>query len=274
MRRGVRVTVQQPRLVQENAMKSTPFAERHPLWFVAFLELAIVLTYLVAGTIAFLQGRDGLWLYSLANIAMTLIAAALLTRMRWWRTVGFRRAATAGDLKYYAVALIPAVVNLIPGIEFPGLLSLAGFLALALMIGFVEETFFRGLMLQPLLSKGVWSAAAITSILFSVTHLMNGLAGRDLFDLGAQVAYTLAIGFAFAAIVIRKGVIWPLVLAHALIDFVFFLHPAGSVISPEVAIVLTIVVTMVFIVYGLAMLLGAKQMGGDSVHPMALDSTV
>ena len=31
-------------------MKRPPFAERHPLWFVALLELAVVMVYLLVGT--------------------------------------------------------------------------------------------------------------------------------------------------------------------------------------------------------------------------------
>ena len=255
-------------------MKSAPFVERHPYWFVAILELVIILVFLFAGTIAHFQGLDGLWLYGLANLALTAIAAGVLTRMRWWGKVGFRRTGKAGDLGYYAVPLIPAVLNLIPGVEIPSPISLLGFLTLSLMIGFVEEVFFRGLMVQALRSKGIWKVAAISSTLFGFTHLMNGLAGRDLLDVGTQLAYTLAIGFAFTAIVIRKGIIWPLVVSHALIDFVVFMRPSGYMASPEETIVTTIGVTAIFLVYGLVLMLGRKATGGEAVRPVAESSPI
>jgi uncharacterized protein len=240
-------------------VKNTPFSERHPYWFVAFLELAIILTYLVAGTIAHFQGReDGLWLYGLANVALIIIGAGFLTRMRWWGKVGFCRVKGIGNLRFYVVLLVPAVLNLIAGIEIPSPISFFGFLSLALMVGFAEEVFFRGLMLQALRPKGVWPTALITAALFGITHLMNGLAGRDLLELAAQVAYAVAVGFAFAAVVVRKGVIWPLVLVHALIDFVAFLRPSGFVATPEATIVNALEVTAIFLVYGLVLMFGGN----------------
>jgi membrane protease YdiL (CAAX protease family) len=246
---------------EENTMKRAPLAERHPYRFVATLELAIVAVYLVAGTIASLQGRGGLWLYAFANIALTAIAAGMLTKMRLWGEVGFCRLGKAADLSLYAVALAPVALNLLPGVAIPGPLRLVGLLALALMVGFVEETFFRGMMLLALRPKGIRQAMTISTLLFGVTHLMNGLAGRGPVDLATQLAYTLAIGFAFAVIAVRTGVIWPLVGAHALIDFAVFLQPAGYVATSAAMIVSGIAVTATFAVYGVMVLRGIT--GGE-----------
>jgi membrane protease YdiL (CAAX protease family) len=260
-------------VTRESLVNRASFAERHPYWFVAILELVIILVYLVAGTVAHFRGMGGLWLYGFANFALTVIGAAFLTRMRWWNRAGFRRLERTGDLRYYAIPLIPAVLNLVPGVEASSLVSVLGFLALALMVGFVEEVFFRGLMLQALRSKGIWKTAVITALVFGLTHLMNGLAGRDLLDLGTQVAYTLTIGFAFTAIVIRKGVIWPLVVSHATIDFVAFLRPVGYVATPEYMLVTSLVVTAIFLVYGLALMLGGKEPDGKAVRRVGKGSS-
>ena len=37
---------------------------------------------------------------------------------------------------------------------------------LFLMVGFVEEAIFRGLMLQALKARGLWQAAVVTALLF------------------------------------------------------------------------------------------------------------
>ena len=67
----------------------SPFVARHPYWFVAALEVVVILVYLAAGTAAHFLGLSSLWVYGIANLGLTVIAAALLTIMGWWTTVGF-----------------------------------------------------------------------------------------------------------------------------------------------------------------------------------------
>ncbi len=94
---------------------------------------------------------------------------------------------------------------------------------LAGLIGFVEEVFFRGLILRAIAPRGLWKAAIISSIVFGLLHSLNPLAGANPLDTLLQLGYTLAIGFGFAAVALRTRVIWPLVLIHGLIDFASFL---------------------------------------------------
>lgn len=236
-------------------MARETLVDRHPYWFVAILELVVISVYLIAGSIAHVRDWTGLALYSAANVALMVIAALILTRMRWWGKVGFQPLPRLGDLRYYVITLVPAVLNLLPGVNFPGWLALGGFLAIALMVGFVEEVFFRGLMLHGLWQKGLPKAIAITTLLFGFTHLMNGLAGRGLVDLFTQLGYTLAIGFAFTMIVVRTRVIWPLIVVHALIDFIAFL-PSDYVVTDNEMIIRGVGITALFLIYGLWLYVG------------------
>ena len=65
------------------------FADTHPYWFVAIMELVVILVYLLAGTVNHFLGRSNLFLYGLANLGLAVILAILLTAMRWWRELGF-----------------------------------------------------------------------------------------------------------------------------------------------------------------------------------------
>ena len=76
-----------------------------------------------------------------------------------------------------------------------------------LLVGFVEEGYFRGLLLQPLRSKGALHAVIINSVLFGVAH---------------------SLGLAFAALVLVTRLIWPLILAHGLINFTATLNSAAG----------------------------------------------
>lgn len=209
-------------------MTRSQFAERHPFWFVAILEVVVILVYLVAGTLAHFMkpanvetsaNADLASPLVFANIALTILAVFLLSSMAWWRVVGFRRPARVTDLWYYALPFLPAIISLVVGVEVSNGLLLLQFFAITLMIGFVEESIFRGLMLNALKPRGAWTAVIVTSLLFALSHSLNLLSGKNLADIAAQILYALAIGFAFAALVLKKGILWPLVLAHFLIDF-------------------------------------------------------
>ena len=236
-------------------MNRTLFAERHPNWFVAIMEVVVIFVYLLAGTIAHFMKLSNLGLYGLANLGLTIIAILLLTIMGWWKAVGFRPAEKPGDLLYFIVPILPMFINLIPGVQITSLVFLLEVLVTTLMVGFVEEAFFRGLMLNALKPHGFWRAAIITSILFGLTHAMNLAAGKSVVDQVAQIVYALAIGFAFAALVLKKGLLWPLVIAHFLIDFCNFIQKPGFTITPFWNLVIVLGLTVIFISYGVFVML-------------------
>lgn len=244
-------------------MAAGSFPERRPYTFVALMEFTIIGVYLLAGTVDHFLQLGGLGVYALANAALVVILAIILTRLRWWRRIGFRPASRAVFV-LAAPMLLPAVLNVYPGVAFPGLAQTLGFLALALAVGFVEETAFRGLMLRALEPRGVWRAIIVTTVLFSVTHLMNILAGEAGLQAVMQLLYSAAIGFAFTALVLRTGVIWPLIIPHALIDFVVFLRAPGAVLAPGVEIGIDIAVTVAFAIFGLLVLNRAGGLGRSS----------
>jgi uncharacterized protein len=236
-------------------MKLSAFADRRPYGFVAILEAVVILVYLLAGTVAHSMHLANLGLYGIANLSLTIIAALLLTAMRWWKAVGFRSPDKSSDLLYYIVPFLPLVVNLIPGVEVTSTLHLMQILTITLMVGFVEETVFRGLMLNGLKARGFWKAAIITSLLFGLTHAMNLLAGKSVAQDVAQIGYAIALGFAYAALVLKKGLLWPLVLAHFLIDFAYFMQRPGSAFPPVWDLLIVVGMTVIFTAYGIFVML-------------------
>jgi membrane protease YdiL (CAAX protease family) len=235
-------------------MRLAQFAERHPYWFVAILEAAVVLVYLLVGTIAYFLGLSNMALYGLANLGLTLIVIVLLTRLKWWSTIGFKPLHRQGDLPHFFVLLVPMVLNLIPGLQIESVVYVSGALLIALMVGFAEETIFRGLMLQALKPLGHWRAAIITALLFGLTHAMNALTGKSMLESMVQIGYAVAIGFAYAALALKKDVLWLLILAHFLTDFVYFIQKPGFSLSPFWQSFLVISLTVGFTAYGIFMM--------------------
>jgi uncharacterized protein len=235
---------------EHRIMANTRFAERHPYMFVLIMELVVIVVYLVAGTVNHFLGRSNLWLYGMANLGLTVILAIILTAMRWWGKTGLLATGRPRDLWYYAVPLVPMLVNLIPGLQAGSLVDVLAILALTLMVGFVEEGFFRGLMLQALAPRGPWRAILVTAALFGLTHVMNLAAGKSPLEQAGQILYAFAFGFGWAALVLRKGLLWPLVVAHCLIDFASFLQTPGFIMPPVWNLVIIFGMSALFIAYG------------------------
>jgi membrane protease YdiL (CAAX protease family) len=240
-------------------MKRTQFAEHHPYWFVAILEIGVIVVYLTAGTIAHFLKLSNLGLYGLANLGLIIIVAILLAVMGWWKTIGFRSPDRRGDLLYFLVPFIPMFINFIPGVEVTSFRFLLEVFVITLMVGFVEEVIFRGLMLNALKVRGLWKAAIITVLLFGLTHALNGLAGKSLVEDVAQICYAVAIGFAFAGLVLKKGILWPLVLAHFLINFVNFLQKPRFTYPAPWNLLIPLSITVVFTAYGVFVMLQKNQ---------------
>lgn len=225
------------------------FVERHPYWFVAILEIIVIAVYLMAGTIAHIAQFSNQAITGMANSTLSVLVIGALSALGWWRAVGFTRPAHPRHLLFFLPLLLPALINLAVGLNVPGLSLFTQLLAIAFLIGFAEEAIFRGLMLNALKARGLWQAAIITSLLFGLSHSLNLLSGKSGADILIQIAYAVAVGFAFAALVLKKGILWPLVIAHALIDFTSFI---GKDTIPAVwNVVAGLALTFLFMSYGL-----------------------
>jgi len=76
--------------------------------------------------------------------------------------------------------------------------------------GIMEELVFRGFLIWMFAPfAGLWGAAAVSSLLFGLGHIYQGLFG---------VARTAVIGLAFAAAYVLTGSLWWLMLAHMMIN--------------------------------------------------------
>ncbi|HMR99068.1 MAG TPA: CPBP family intramembrane metalloprotease [Anaerolineales bacterium] len=235
-------------------MKLAQFIERRPYRFLAIMEAVVMIVYLLAGTCAYLLGLSNMTLYGLANVGLTLVVIVLLTKLKWWETVGFKPLQRRGDLLYFLIPLIPAILNLIPGMQIESFAQVSAVFAVTLAVAFAEETVFRGLMLQAIKPFGHWRAAIVTALLFGLTHAMNALTGKDLLESAMQIGYATAIGFAYAALALKKDALWLLILSHFLTDFIFFLQKPGFVMPPFWQSLIVITMTITFTAYGIFMM--------------------
>jgi hypothetical protein len=81
---------------------------------------------------------------------------------------------------------------------------------------------------------GLRRAVAWTALLFGCSHLVNLVAGAYPPFTAMQVAATTAGGVAFAAIRVRSGSLWPLLLLHVAIDVVAIAMLTGPATSSPI----------------------------------------
>jgi membrane protease YdiL (CAAX protease family) len=134
------------------------------------------------------------------------------------------------------------------------------FLALALLVGFVEETYFRGMILRALLRRGPWQAVIISSLFFGILHLLNGAAGANLAATLLQVVYAVAIGLMYAALALRTQTILPLIVTHGLTDFFGYIAFTSTVVTTSLSTPVFLVTAGEIIVYTAYSILLMRQM--------------
>lgn len=239
---------------------ATPFVLRRAYLFaIALLMVQLVVGALVGAIVSI--ANLGMFLYwCLTSISLALIAALLVSWLGWWRRIGFRPSQRPVVDSLLWVPLCPILAWNVYQIDFDSLvtpLRMVGLLLLTALAAFVEEVYFRGLMLRALESKGVWRAAALSAVLFGLMHLLNALAGSDLAMTAGRVAYAAAIGFAYAAYALHTGLIWPLILVHALANFADLIDQETIFTAEaptEADLIRWLIYVVIFTIYGSLML--------------------
>ncbi len=98
-----------------------------------------------------------------------------------------------------------------------------------LMVGFSEETMFRGILFRALRSRlGIWSAILVTTVAFGSVHILNGFGTGDFGAAFLQAITAGASGLLLIAILLQTGSLWAAIIFHALWDWATFLVVVGA----------------------------------------------
>ena len=245
-------------------MNEKSFHKQRPFLFVLSLQLIILVVAIIVGAVTKRLGLHVYVLYGTMLAVLSLITALTVWKMNWWKTIGFKRFPKK-ELYLLIVPAIPMIGNLFGSYKAIEPKLYFSCLLLTIMSGFFEEGMYRGLMLRALFQKGIWIAAVTTSVLFSLSHSMNVLAGWPWQHVALQIIYSFAIGFGWAAFAIRTGTIWPLMLIHFLNNFFSFIKTENLIKTLQsnepslMGVLYTVVISIVFILYGIVVLRSYKK---------------
>jgi membrane protease YdiL (CAAX protease family) len=211
-------------------------SERTELWVVLFVAFAFPIWNSFA--VGFTHGQfvisDRSRLRSCAIELAIFGFVVLISTIRGWsiRQLGLRpswRLTAMGILLFPAMVIILLAVSasihrLAPSFlnhphDVPIGLSLVGILATSIINPLVEETLVCGYIIQRLAKKGAGAAITVSAFVRLLYHT----------HLGPSSLGTLLMGFIFGYLFWRNRELWPLIIAHSLIDLLGLLLLAGKI---------------------------------------------
>lgn len=166
--------------------------------------------------------------WGVAGAALFLVLAVWLAG---WRDMGFRAPSPPG---WWKLLWLPALYLAGLGVlgVTTGKLEAAGVMMVLIntaMVGFSEELAFRGVLwggARKALS--FWPAFLLVSAMFGSVHVFNAILTGELAAAGVQALNAFMSGAAYLAIRIRTRSFIPIMVIHALWDFVVFLAGSGA----------------------------------------------
>lgn len=209
-------------------MKKETFRIKHP--YVAASILGVLCTFLTALSMAIPQAMrlDTYMIYFISAFSLVISASLGVLIMKKTNislgTYGFSFRDKNSFQKIWGYAsLILMEILPIAVYGFSNRISPYQYLIVAfftIAVGFNEEIYFRGLILQFLTVKGRKQAIIGSAIIFGVLHLINALNGKNLFYLILQMLFAFLVGFVLAELVSITKSLWVVIIWHASHDFI------------------------------------------------------
>ncbi|MBT2289967.1 CPBP family intramembrane metalloprotease [Paenibacillus albidus] len=207
-----------------NVRAEVSFSQKRPVWTVVIIELLLLLAMMASGTYATLNELNYAAPVLIAFIPIALVLVIYFTLRNKWSMLGFRslRSISPRHWVYYSPLAAILLINCLKGFRGIGVSEILFLIFFTLLVGFVEESIYRGLILKTLLAKGVKTAVITSSILFAVTHILNALSGQSLTQTVLQIVYALLMGAVLALLMVKTNNIVPLILFHFLHNLLQF----------------------------------------------------
>ncbi|CAH1223340.1 hypothetical protein PAECIP111891_05500 [Paenibacillus allorhizoplanae] len=207
-------------------IKSDLPSKGRPILFSIFLGIVLTLLISVASAVATVQSLGDTGIMVAQGCAFIIMAMAVTLYMRKKdRTMaifGFKRLA-GGDNKaalyYVPLCIIVFVQPVIGGLNFELSLGKVVLIVLfSLVVGYTEESIFRGIIWERLKDKGSLFYILFSSIFFGILHMANALNGRDWLSILLQIINAFLIGLILALLIEMTARILPLIIFHFMFD--------------------------------------------------------
>ncbi|WP_144509318.1 CPBP family intramembrane glutamic endopeptidase [Bacillus sp. FJAT-22090] len=208
--------------------KELSYAQKHPIKCILLIEACLFLLLFIAGAIATIKELSYNSPVVISFVPTAIVLIIYFTWKRKWVYFGFTRNLPLKNWLYYIPLVIILAVLCLQGFSPKPLEIVTSYIGFVILVGFVEESIYRGIMVKLLLPLGNFSAILISSALFSFSHILNLLSGQGIWQTGLQLIYALLIGIVLAQLFLKTGNIYPLIIFHSIHNLIQFLGDGGS----------------------------------------------
>lgn len=183
--------------------------EKNELWFAITW---IIIYVVVMGNLRGNLGDES----PFTTLALFIISAVLtifFVKNGLTEKYGFVRVSDAKKYLYYIPFVLLCSVNLWFGVSIHYEVPYQIFAVVSMaLVGYVEEVVFRGLLFRAIEKDSETQAIIITAVTFGAGHIVNLLTGHAGLETWLQIAYAIAIGFAFTMFFYKSGSLIPCII--------------------------------------------------------------
>lgn len=234
----------------------TKFSHKHSVVASILWALLILSFYFVSGAAIVITKATST--HAMLIRAICVFAACLPPIIYIWRSTGSfsdygftkLKKAEVKKVLFFLPLIVVDVVPIFSGFKADNQVSfILATLACTLCVGFAEEIYYRGIILNILKLKGDRFAIIGSSVLFGLGHLMNIAGGANVAYTLLQVFFAFFAGIVLAEIVVITNNIVVAMLWHFLCDFLAYTTNDGSLLFNLVGAVIQTVVLIAFFIY-------------------------
>ena len=214
------------------------FYEKSEIWFAVTW---IIIYVVVMGNLRSDFGDDSIFSF-LGLLVIAEVITWFISKNKLQEKYGFIKVNDYKKYLFFIPFIILMTVNFWSGFSIH--YSLKGQVIAVLtmaLVGYVEELIFRGLLFKAIEKESTNRAIIISAVTFGVGHIVNLLTGNASVDTFLQMAYAIAIGFAFVMVFYKSKSLWPCIITHSVIDIT-------STFSGESTRIRDIVISIIIII--------------------------
>lgn len=186
---------------------------------VTFAVIMIVI-YVVGSSLA-MNLSELIGIQFLAETVFDLVLAAVLfafiKKNRLMQYLGLCKSSVPASKMLFYIPLF--VIGAFPAFFGAGLgydpLGMVLHTVMMILVGFLEEVIFRGLLFKGIAKQNITRAAVVSAVTFGAGHIVNLIFNHyDIFDSITQIIYAVAVGFMLVFIFMRTESIIACIVFH------------------------------------------------------------
>lgn len=191
------------------------FYEKSEMWFAV---IWIIIYVVIMGNLRNNFGDESP-LSMLGVLLIAVILTVFMVKNKLTEKYGLVRCKDSRKYLYFIPFILLCTVNLWFGVSlhYDVFHQIIAVLTM-LIVGYVEEMLFRGLLFKAIEKDSVKQAVIISAVTFGAGHIVNLLTGQASLDTFLQMMYAIAIGFAFVMIFYKSGSLLPCIITHSVIN--------------------------------------------------------